>query len=196
MNLMMLHCSPSTFVGAADPGDRPLKRIGHRAQRDAQYLRDLPIAQAFGAQMRETGAGAIIHVASISGSHQQGASGAYSEIKRLAGTGVLSFSDTGAGTGTLFYYRLRAFNGSGVDSPYSNEASATSLGGVTIFVNFQPASATVVPGYMVDGGLVYADRGNGYSYGWTVDNSAQARDRNVNSDQRLDTMVPMQAGAK
>ena len=124
-----------------------------------------------------------------------GASGAYSEIKRLAGTGVLSFSDTGAGTGTLFYYRLRAFNGSGVDSPYSNEASATSLGGVTIFVNFQPASATVVPGYMVDGGLVYADRGNGYSYGWTVDNSAQARDRNVNSDQRLDTMVPMQAGA-
>ena len=52
MNLMMLHCSPSTFVGAADPGDRPLKRIGHRAQRDAQYLRDLPIAQAFGAQMQ------------------------------------------------------------------------------------------------------------------------------------------------
>ena len=38
-------------------------------------------SQAFGAQMRETGAGAIIHVASISGSHPQGASGAYSVSK-------------------------------------------------------------------------------------------------------------------
>lgn len=45
-------------------------------------------SQAFGAQMREKGAGAIVHVASISGSHPQGASGAYSVSK--AGVVMLS----------------------------------------------------------------------------------------------------------
>lgn len=45
-------------------------------------------SQAFGAQMREKGAGAIVHVASISGSHPQGASGAYSVSK--AGIVMLS----------------------------------------------------------------------------------------------------------
>ncbi len=38
-------------------------------------------AQNFGAQMRGKGGGAMIHVASISGSHPQGASGAYSASK-------------------------------------------------------------------------------------------------------------------
>ncbi len=38
-------------------------------------------AQAFGAQMRSRGKGAIVHVASIAGSHPQGASGAYSVSK-------------------------------------------------------------------------------------------------------------------
>jgi NAD(P)-dependent dehydrogenase (short-subunit alcohol dehydrogenase family) len=45
-------------------------------------------SQAFGAGMRERGAGAIVHVASISGSHPQGSSGAYSVSK--AGIVMLS----------------------------------------------------------------------------------------------------------
>ena len=45
-------------------------------------------AQVFGRQMRERGGGAIVHVASISGSHPQGFSGAYSVSK--AGIVMLS----------------------------------------------------------------------------------------------------------
>ena len=46
-----------------------------------------------------------------------------------------------------------------------------------ILVNFQPAASPVPAGYLADGGLVYASRGNGQSYGWTIDNTAQTRDR-------------------
>ena len=48
----------------------------------------------------------------------------------------------------------------------------------TILVNFQPASAPVPAGYLVDGGLAYGNRGNGQTYGWNADNAAQMRDRN------------------
>ena len=60
-----------------------------------------------------------------------------------------------------------------------------------IRVNFQPASAPVPAGYLADGGLVYGERGNGQSYGWNTDNTAQMRDRNsaVSPDQRYDTLA-------
>lgn len=61
-------------------------------------------------------------------------------------------------------------------------------------INFQPAAAAVPPGYMVDAGQAYGDRGDGVLYGWTATNTANARDRNVAADQRLDTLVQMQAG--
>ncbi len=48
----------------------------------------------------------------------------------------------------------------------------------TIRVNFQLASAPIPAGYLPDGGLVYGARGNGQTYGWNTDNTAQARDRN------------------
>ena len=44
-------------------------------------------------------------------------------------------------------------------------------------VNFQTASAAVPSGYLPDAGLAFGDRGNGQSYGWNVDNTAQMRDR-------------------
>lgn len=63
-----------------------------------------------------------------------------------------------------------------------------------IRVNFQPASAPVPAGYLPDGGTVYGDRGNGYSYGWLADNASYARDRNssLSPDQRYDTFTHMQ----
>jgi len=66
-----------------------------------------------------------------------------------------------------------------------------------IRVNFQPSSALVPAGYLQDGGLAYGDRGNGQSYGWNADNSAQMRDRNspVSPDQRYDTLAYMQRPA-
>src|SRR5919204_644470 len=79
------------------------------------------------------------------------------------------------------------------------------LGGVSavtpVKVNFQPASAPVPSGYTVDSGLAYSDaRG----FGWVtqaslssathapLDLSPNTRDRNLESDQRLDTLIHMQ----
>src|SRR5262245_33732919 len=61
-------------------------------------------------------------------------------------------------------------------------------------INFQPASSPIPDGYLVDAGATFADRGNGFSYGWNADNSANARDRNsLNSaDQLHDTLIHLQ----
>jgi hypothetical protein len=64
----------------------------------------------------------------------------------------------------------------------------------TIRINFQTASAPVPTGYLADGGLAFGNRGNGSSYGWNADNTAQMRDRNAanSPDQRYDTLAYMQ----
>jgi len=63
-----------------------------------------------------------------------------------------------------------------------------------IKINFQTAAAPVPAGYLPDGGLVYGSRGNGQTYGWNADNTAQMRDRNAanSPDQRYDTLAYMQ----
>jgi beta-galactosidase len=63
-----------------------------------------------------------------------------------------------------------------------------------IKVNFQPNdSGPTAAGYLIDTGLVFANRGNGASYGWNANNTANTRRRNVNSDPRFDTLIQMQA---
>jgi glucose/arabinose dehydrogenase len=66
-----------------------------------------------------------------------------------------------------------------------------------IKINFQTAGAAVPPGYLKDAGLAFGDRGNGRSYGWNADNTAQMRDRNSSAspDQRYDTLAYMQRPA-
>jgi hypothetical protein len=63
-----------------------------------------------------------------------------------------------------------------------------------ILVNFQPSGSPVPAGHVADGGLVYANRGNGQTYGWTLDNTAETRDRNASNspDQRYDTLNHLQ----
>lgn len=56
-----------------------------------------------------------------------------------------------------------------------------------IKINFQPKTADVPLGYIPDYGEVYGDR-NGYSSGWNVDHSDDAKVRGKNTDQRLDTL--------
>jgi N-acetylneuraminic acid mutarotase len=60
-------------------------------------------------------------------------------------------------------------------------------------VNFQPPRVTVPAGYVADTGAVFADRGNGYAYGWNDTNTAY-RDRNnsLSPDQRYDTFTHTQ----
>ena len=63
-----------------------------------------------------------------------------------------------------------------------------------IKINFQPSGAPVPTGYVVDSGQLYGAQGNGYTYGWDVDITTTARDRNNNAspDQRYDTLVHFQ----
>eukprot|EP00964_Phaeocystis_antarctica_P025822 scaffold14526_cov67-Phaeocystis_antarctica.AAC.1 len=60
-----------------------------------------------------------------------------------------------------------------------------------LLINFQPENtvATVPSGWLKDTGAIYADRGNGQSYGWSCDLSADTRERGVSSDPLLDTFV-------
>jgi fibronectin type 3 domain-containing protein len=62
-------------------------------------------------------------------------------------------------------------------------------------VNFQPASATTVSGYIVDGGATYAVR-NSQQYGWSVSETDAAVDRAKNTNQLLDTNIGIKSGAK
>ncbi|MDQ3704589.1 MAG: Ig-like domain-containing protein, partial [Chloroflexota bacterium] len=55
-----------------------------------------------------------------------GAGGTYAEVASV-GANVTTYNDTGLSTGTQYYYRVRAYNGSG-NSAYSNEANATTVG--------------------------------------------------------------------
>jgi len=58
----------------------------------------------------------------------------------------------------------------------------------SVKVNFQPSTAAVPEGYLPDYGDVFGDRDNGFSYGWTADRTGRARDRDINPDQRYDTL--------
>jgi hypothetical protein len=73
--------------------------------------------------------------------------------------------------------------------------------GFTAHFNFQPAASPVPSGYQVDSGAAWSD---GAGFGWVrqdslsssthvpLDITPNTRDRNVESDQRLDTLIHMQ----
>jgi hypothetical protein len=63
-----------------------------------------------------------------------------------------------------------------------------------IHINFQPAAASIPAGYLVDNGSLFAERGNGFTYGWNFGVTGTTRDRNNSSspDQRYDTLVHSQ----
>jgi hypothetical protein len=65
--------------------------------------------------------------------------------------------------------------------------------GQEVKINFQLQGAPIPEGYLPDYGELFADRGNGFSYGWDT-GPAAARDRNNASapDQRYDTLIHMQ----
>src|SRR5258706_9331220 len=68
--------------------------------------------------------------------------------------------------------------------------------GTSIKVNFQIGTDPAFSGYLIDGGAVYAARGNGQTYGWNVDNTTWMRNRNATNspDERYDTLGHMQKG--
>ncbi len=68
----------------------------------------------------------------------------------------------------------------------SNSPLPPPSGGTPVQLNFQPGTSPVPTGYLKDDGRVYnSTRG----YGWSLNLTNQARDRNGNADQRLDTFI-------
>ncbi len=63
-----------------------------------------------------------------------------------------------------------------------------------VMVNFQLEGVEIPEGYLADYGYVFADRGEGFSYGWDADNTAYARNRDnvISPDQRYDTFNHLQ----
>src|SRR5207244_8818026 len=60
-------------------------------------------------------------------------------------------------------------------------------------INFQPVGVPVPDGYLPGYGSVFGDQGNGFAYGWDVDNSANTFMRGIMDDARYDTGIAMQA---
>ena len=64
-------------------------------------------------------------------------------------------------------------------------------------VNFQPAGVPVPSGYIVDAGRPFAQRANGFTYGWNADMTRYVVDRDAanSPDQRYDTVIHLQRPA-
>jgi hypothetical protein len=100
-----------------------------------------------------------------------------------------------AGTFTLRATATDNFGASATSAPVTiNILAPLGTNAYAVKVNFQTNSAALVPGHLPDAGLVFANRGNGYSYGWDLDNTAHSRYRNsVNAyDLRYDTFNHLQ----
>ena len=69
------------------------------------------------------------------------------------------------------------------------------MAGDTYLVNFQIDEATPVTHYLEDIGAVYGARGGGLTYGWSTNHMDVTRERSVNPDQRLDTLIHFKSGA-
>src|SRR5688572_30804688 len=69
------------------------------------------------------------------------------------------------------------------------------LAGDTYLINFQPETAPVPTRYAVDFGALFGPRSNSWSYGWSTNHTLLARDRELEADQRLDTLIHFHQGA-
>lgn len=68
------------------------------------------------------------------------------------------------------------------------------LAGDTYLINFQADEASIPTRYVRDTGDLYGVRESGLTYGWSSDHTDQARERSIEPDQRLDTLIHIEAG--
>lgn len=121
---------------------------------------------------------------------------AFSQIGVVTNAGRF-FLHAGLGPNATNYYRVRATNSSGFSTYSSIVVASTPSGGIN--VNFADSAFTnsadyPLPGYLDDHGLIFGDRGNGFSYGWDDDNTQHDRLRNAanSPDRRYDTFNHLQ----
>lgn len=63
-----------------------------------------------------------------------------------------------------------------------------------IRINFQPAGTDTPHGYLADTGQPFANRNNGWHYGWIDMPATEARQRGVHADIRYDTFIHLTKG--
>lgn len=133
-------------------------------------------------------------------------SGAWSfEVSNGTVTGV-------SGAGSLWVATLQAAQPGDVTIRLPAGAAASASGGLSVasnlltlrydpvenfraFINFQPTASERPAGYVDDVGEVFGPR-NGLVYGWNVSHTAHARERRAALEQRSDTLIKMQPGAR
>ena len=118
--------------------------------------------------------------------------GAFAEVAVVPASQT-AYVDSATFLLTAHRYRIRAVNASG-NSPYSETASATT-GTFTASVNFAASTFTTnYPGFVNDYGTIFAPRAGGLSYGWDLDNTANARERSssVSPNKLYDTFTHFQ----
>ncbi len=93
--------------------------------------------------------------------------------------------------GTPHTYRVRIVNG-GIKGDWSEPVTIATLPEApgTVKINFQPSGSEIPEGYIPDYGEIYGSR-NGYTYGWNTLYTGTMRDREVNADQKRDTLVTL-----
>jgi glucose/arabinose dehydrogenase/PKD repeat protein len=68
------------------------------------------------------------------------------------------------------------------------------MAGDVFLINFQPEASFAPNRFATDSGAVFGVQDDGLSYGWNVNHSAGAFERNLHRDQRLDTLLAVQTG--
>jgi len=98
--------------------------------------------------------------------------------------------------GTTWTGGNEPFNEPGWIEGFAGVGYDTANGGAALDVkiNFQPSGSSVPAGYLPDSGAIFANRGNGFSYGWNA-TTDETRDRNANGDQRYDTLNHLEKAA-
>ncbi len=118
-------------------------------------------------------------------------------------TSPLTWSASGGGTissSGLFQAANVSVPYAGVTASWSGCAGLAPIQVVTSAnfaqkINFQPDTAATVTGYSVDDGSLYGLRANGFTYGWTLNQTDYVRKRGINANELLDTVNQFHVGS-
>jgi Legume lectin domain/Bacterial lectin/Fibronectin type III domain len=120
----------------------------------------------------------------------------------LVASGVTSttYDDTNVAIGTTYFYTVTAVNGNDLRVPPlpAEGAPSTPAHATPLFfahINFTTPTGEAAPGYLTDTGVIFGDRGNSLSYGWTRNDTAHSFDRDsaASPDELHDSFHDMRA---
>ena len=111
----------------------------------------------------------------------------------VAGITGSSYTDSNVVPGVTYYYRLAALNGAN-SSPLTAEVTATApVVNLGVRINFTNTTLHVPAGFVNDTGEVYGPKANGLTFGWSLNNKSNARDRNspISKDEQHDSFITL-----